>query len=213
MASQVVDRYKEAYKSKFWMPRSSYLPPQVRGTDPYVPKGTDMAVWTYESTDRSGRTKYVAIAFVGKQSKPLFHYSYRDERQREKAIEDAADGRRKELELKEERRQERKQFRHEFNVGDVLYSSWGYDQTNIDFYEVTKVIGPKFVEIRELAQKTVRSEATADYVVPVPGRFAQGSRPMKKRVKPGHAVSIASYANAYKWDGKPKYQTNPMFGH
>jgi hypothetical protein len=212
-ASQVVERYKEAYKGRFWMPRSSYLPPEVRGTDPYVPKGTDMAVWTYEREGKDGKTKYYAIAFIGKQSKPHFHYTYRDERRREKAIEEAADSRRKTLEAKEERRQERLKFKHGLNVGDILYSSWGYDQTNIDFYEVTKVIGPKFVEIRALAQKTVRSEQTADYVAPIPGRFARNSRPMKKRVKPGDSVKITSYSSAYKWDGKPKYQTSPMYGH
>lgn len=27
---------------------------------------------------------------------------------------------------------------HPFEVGDIFYNSWGYDQTNIDFYQVVK---------------------------------------------------------------------------
>ena len=35
---------------------------------------------------------------------------------------------------------------HTFKVGDCLYQSWGYDQTNIDFFEVVAVL-PKSVKI------------------------------------------------------------------
>ena len=28
---------------------------------------------------------------------------------------------------------------HSFNAGDILISKWGYDQTNADFFKVTKV--------------------------------------------------------------------------
>jgi hypothetical protein len=211
-ATQIVERYKQAIR--FTLPRESYLPKEVRGQKPYIPKGTDMAVWYYEvESRRDGKTKYYAIAFLGKQSKPFFHYSYRDERHREREVERIAQGRKEELEAKEERRQERLKFRHDFNVGDILYSSWGYDQTNINFYEVTKILGPKFIEIRELAQKIARSEKTADYVLPMPGRYARHSRPMKKRVAPGGIVKIESFQRAYKWDGKPKYQTSSLYGH
>ena len=35
-------------------------------------------------------------------------------------------------------------------IGDIFYSSWGYDQTNIDYYMVTKIIGKTFVEIQKI---------------------------------------------------------------
>ena len=37
-------------------------------------------------------------------------------------------------------------------VGDVLISSWGYDQTNIDYYMITKLIGKTMVEAVEIGQ-------------------------------------------------------------
>ena len=40
---------------------------------------------------------------------------------------------------------------HTFKIGDCLYQSWGYDQTNIDFFEVVAVL-PKSVKIRPISQ-------------------------------------------------------------
>lgn len=213
-ATEVVNRYKAAYRGKFWTPRSSYLPPEARDKDPYVPDGTDLAVWKYEKPTPGGTgTLYYAIAFVANQNKPLFHYRYPNEAARDQSIEKAAKDRRDTLERKQKKQQERREFKHEFNVGDILYTSWGYDQTNCSFFEVTKILGPKAVEIRELAQATDHSERGADYVVPIPGRYARHSQLMRKMVAPGNRVKIESYAHAHKWDGKPKYQTSALYGH
>jgi hypothetical protein len=212
-AFNVVERYKKAMR-QFTIPRSSYLPPQVRGTEPYIPEGTDMAVWKYEVPSPGGDViLYYAIAFVAKQNKPLFHYRFRDSAHRDREIEKAAENRRLMIKVKEERQQERREFKHDLKEGDILYSSWGYDQTNCNFYEVIKVLGQKVIEIRELAQKTVRAEGVGDYVVPTPGQYARHSRPMRKQVAPGNSVRIESYAHAHKWDGKPKYQTSALYGH
>lgn len=57
---------------------------------------------------------------------------------------------------KEERKVEaakiKEAFVNPFKVGDLLYSSWGYDQTNIDFYQVIKA-GPKSVTVQEICGK------------------------------------------------------------
>jgi hypothetical protein len=34
----------------------------------------------------------------------------------------------------------KRQMPHSLKVGDILYSSWGYDQTNISFYVVTRTM-------------------------------------------------------------------------
>ena len=48
-----------------------------------------------------------------------------------------------ELSYKEQRKQAkteaRKRFQNPYNVGDILHHSWGYDQTNCDFYQVVEV--------------------------------------------------------------------------
>jgi len=101
-------------------------------------------------------------------------------------------------------------------VGDILYSSWGYDQTNVDFYEVTAVAN-SMVEIREVASKIVSEKQGTAYVTALPGRFV--GPPMKKRVAPSvsetnsYHVKITSFSSASLWDGRPKYQTASGWGH
>ncbi len=38
-----------------------------------------------------------------------------------------------------------------YEVGDVLYTSWGYEQTNIDFYQVVSKHGKSTLGIRKIA--------------------------------------------------------------
>ena len=36
---------------------------------------------------------------------------------------------------------------HTLKVGDVLYCSWGYAQTNVDYFKVSEVIGKRIIII------------------------------------------------------------------
>jgi len=190
-------------------PHELNLPPEVRGKDPIVPEGTDLAIWTYARSNAI--TPFLAIAFAAKSSKPLWHHAFRTEMSRDQYIENTAKGRRQALEEKNKRLQERREFKHEFNRGDILVSSWGYDQTNIDYYEVTKVIGPQMIEMRKISKKYVGASGQSDIVMPDPGNYAGPS--LRKKVSPNHYVSLNSFSSAHKWDGKPDHQTNSMYGH
>ena len=210
-ASTVVERFiKSAYHGRFFMPRESYLPKEARGKDPIVPEGTDLAIWPYESEVAEGK-KFYAIGFVAKQSKPLFHFNFRNEASRDQYIQKAIADRKAVLKLKEESRQERREFKHEFNVGDILYASWGYDQTQTNWYEITDILGPTMVALREIGGRLSGSERGADYIIPVPGSYK--GPVLRKRVSPGHSVRITPSIIAHKWDGKPKYETPSGWGH
>lgn len=57
-------------------------------------------------------------------------------------------------------------------VGDIFYSSWGYDQTNVDFYEVAEVTSKCF-RVREIGCKSIVKEGysdMSDHVIPDPTR-------------------------------------------
>jgi hypothetical protein len=100
-------------------------------------------------------------------------------------------------------------------VGDIFYSSWGYDQTNVEFYEVVRLTGASVV-VREVAQQVERSSPPQDYVVPVPGDYIGPE--MTKRIQNGgpdgkHYFTVNSSASAWLWDGRPKYQTSFGWGH
>ena len=174
----------------------------------YFPEGTDLEIVTYES---AGKGLLQAVAFQGKARKPLWFYYFKTEQRRQKQIEDTIEMRKRILERKENERKERMEFQHSLQEGDFLYTSWGYDQTNVNFYQVVTVMSGKTIEIREVAKKVVKSNPPTDYVAPVPNKFIGGK--MRKKVGVGDTVRIESYAHASKWDGKPKYQTSFGWGH
>ena len=43
-------------------------------------------------------------------------------------------------------------------VGDVFYMNWGYDQTNVDFYQVIELVGEQSVRIAHVRPEIVKSE-------------------------------------------------------
>lgn len=99
-------------------------------------------------------------------------------------------------------------------VGDFFYSSWGYDQTNIDFYEVVGLTGAS-VKVRQVS-KAYQGDRMAPQVAVVPVAGAYTSEPMTKRIQQGFstpAFTVNSYAVATLWDGRPKYQTGTGWGH
>lgn len=102
---------------------------------------------------------------------------------------------------------------HPLQPGDILYSSWGYDQTNVDFYEVLGITKASAM-IQKIEKRILPGSGRgSDKVVPVPGKLDQRSKPMQKRVRSDGSVKISSYSNAYPWDGKPKSQTSAGYGH
>lgn len=96
-------------------------------------------------------------------------------------------------------------------VGTVLVSSWGYDQTNIDFYEVVKRTA-KTVEVRPIRRKVQPKGWCQDIVEPLPGSFSGEAfrRKIKDFSRDGNDpfIDINSFAFAHVWDGKPKLETS-----
>ena len=95
-------------------------------------------------------------------------------------------------------------------VGDVFVCSWGYDQTNVDFYEVIAKSGAT-VTIRKIGKNIVHGERGSDRVAPCKGDYR--SEPMKKRISEYGYITISSYASASKQDRESYYQTASGWGH
>lgn len=90
-----------------------------------------------------------------------------------------------------------------FKVGDIVYDSWGYDQTNIDWYQVVKCT-PKSVVIRRIAGEITEKENTmSGQSTPLIHCFT--GTPIRKRVQPGTCDLASNHGCMRKWDGKPKY--------
>ena len=95
-----------------------------------------------------------------------------------------------------------------YKIGDIVYNSWGYEQTNIDFFKVVKV-GPRTIEVREIDQKTEPgseySHGMACKVIPGENFLKEGKTYLLRVKKGGILSSPESYYYISKWDGQPVY--------
>lgn len=185
------------------LPRTFYVPKEHRDEPPMVPEGTDLAIWVW---DEGGRP--YGVAFAGKSNKPLWNYRFRDDAQRQRTIDEATKSRRLTLENKTKKVQERRDYKHPYKVGDIFDTSWGYDQTNVDFYQVVEVRG-KVLIIRKVSEVTDHESQGAEYVVPAKDSFIG---PPMRILPTSSGVKIDGHYGSL-WDGKPVYQTAGGWGH
>lgn len=191
--------------TKYFMSREFYIP---EGAVLMDAQGTDAAVYVYELAGAP-----YSVAFHGTAAKPDYNYRHKSVEQRTDFIARFIAARKSHAEYIAKKRQERK-APHTLKLGAILSSSWGYDQTNVDFYEVVAVVGNNSVKIQKIGQALAEEQKggpSAEYVVPVPGSYK--GEPMLKRVSAGNYIRLNSYSGASVWSGNPKYQTAWGWGH
>ena len=152
------------------------------------------------------------LAFKGKSWKPFIYCYYRQVADRQKALDEAIERAKNDMNEKVNKKLEAEAFVHDYVVGDILTASWGYDQTNISAF---KVIGrtDHSVKLVEIGLKHLPSDHEySDTVIPDPNIQEEG-KPMLRKVNARGGVKIASYMYASKWDGQPEHQTASGYGH
>tara|TARA_Y100000593_G_scaffold85583_1_gene162850 strand:+ start:1109 stop:1693 length:585 start_codon:yes stop_codon:yes gene_type:complete len=152
----------------------------------YIPKGATRVTskeinadfYLYQSGD-----KPAAMAFIGKAQKPRWHYRFASDEKREQRINKTIESEIATKAFKANTRKKRNEAPRGLEVGDVLRASWGYDQTNINYFEVTKLIGKRMVEIREISCVSVGTEWCQGKSSPAIGSYISG--PMRRRATNG----------------------------
>lgn len=140
----------------------------------YIPNGarkvqhlhTTAVAYLYE---RDG--KPYAVTFYGKSQKPTWHYHFANTAKREQRIAGFFASCLAHKHMQQARTAERKSAGRGLAEGDVLSAMWGYEQTNIDYYQVTKLIGDSMVEVRKIATDREETEWQQGKVVPMLGQF------------------------------------------
>ncbi len=141
-------------------------------------------------------TGLVALGFQGKKVKASFHYKFTSQESLKNHVDSFVNGLEKTAEDKAKFKAERAQPRA-LNVGDVLVSSWGYEQTNIDYFQVVGLVGKSSVMLQEIAKdKTTDSRGDTGKCVPVLDKFI--GEPFTKKVVHGVRVTLTSYSSASK---------------
>lgn len=168
-----------AFTREFYIPQGGKLTHNMEG----------MEIYYYQS-------KFPClVAFQGRAGKPYAKFSFQTEQRREDYAQSLLASHLKRSAAKKARQAERKAFRHTLKVGDILHSSWGYDQTNVDFYQVIEA-REKTVLIRSIRKESVGATGMdCDRVKACPGDFVESQEPMLK--KPGHNNTVN--INGYTW--------------
>jgi hypothetical protein len=128
----------------------------------------------YTGTD--GKSRPVAVGFTGTAGKPDIYYYFKNEEKREAYIAKWLQEQKQKLEYKAERKAKKQAPAIHvlpYKPGDIIYNSWGYDQTNIDFYQVTRCTKAS-VFIRPIKAEYSDRSAGCDmaaYVIPVKDSF------------------------------------------
>jgi hypothetical protein len=198
--------------------------------DFYIPKAamkvadklSDAVV--YLSLNTKGKPR--ATVFFGKQAKPVADYWYPDEAQREKRVRQLFEARRAYAKRVADRRAESKAFQHTAKLGDIYRTCWGYDQTNVEFFEITELRG-KHAILREIQVVAADNGMGSERVVPQSGAYLEpryeGDKrglPIRRLIQNGW-IKIDDVRTASPWGkrvagtviGMPASRTASGWGH
>lgn len=182
----------------------------------------------------------IEIAFDGKPSEAIraalkemrfrWHsvkkvwYGYKDEQTARAAI-DAADGGVASTPRAMKAAAE-KVNKYGVKVGDIFSASWGYDQTQVDFFQVVALVGETSARVREVYPRMIDEKPTCSMAADRTYEMTTELLPPAstsvfikdqekgdlKRIKPGYCqdpdeanancyFNLSSFANAYKCNG------------
>lgn len=172
----------------------------------YADPESDLVAYAYVSRERPA-----LIAYVGKAGKPCAWYHYASAWARFAALIRLIVERRAVLAERKARRDAAKRP-HSLEVGHVFVASWGYDQTNVDYYQVVRIVGPRMVEVRKIRSRMVESGGEASMsgrAVPEIDDFCgEPARVLVNVGSYGPSISppgLGKYASAGLWNGRPNY--------
>lgn len=180
------------------VPSSALL---IRTKDPLLAK-SNVEVYVWEE-DVAGKPVYWAAVFEGRSRKPRVFDAYISPQERESAVKTSLSRLTNYVKVMLERRKERSQPTS-LQKGDFLYTSGGYNQTNVAFYQVVGLTkSGKSIRVRQVAKNFVNKDMTR--VVPVPGKFL--GKMITVRSSGDGATIDGEFAS--KFEGRPVYQTSP----
>lgn len=140
----------------------------------------NLEVHTYKTN-----TGNIAIGYYGRQTNPAFHNRYKDDATLREYVS------RLETSLEEHRAkiaERRKAVPHDVKVGDIFRASWGYDQTNIDYYQCVGLVGSTMGTFRKIAAQSQEDGFMQGDSVPAVGHFV--GEPFRARIRGGDRPAI-----------------------
>lgn len=135
------------------------------------------------------------VIFEGRKSKPSVYFAYPNEDRRKYALDNF---------VKKAEENANRYNGNNLEVGDILVYSWGYEQTNIDFFKVVRKT-EKSVAIVEIGKNAIGSRGFMSNDVE-PNPEIEKGKPVTRRVN-NDFVSMR-FGIAKKWNGEPVNETS-----
>jgi hypothetical protein len=131
---------------------------RIRLADPAPADAQRHLTFAWVKAPYGDRGQYTVKAWRGKAQKPFVYGLHRNEAAADAWIEQQKQLEAQSVNIKATRKAEKavnaEKMREQLVVGTLLHYSWGYDQTNCEFYQIISRQGAKAV-IREIAGETV----------------------------------------------------------
>lgn len=81
--------------------------------------------------------------------------------------------------IEQQEAQQEKTARDFIKVGDILYTCWGYEQTNTEFFKVIKIIGKRYFLIREVKAEEIKNNGNMSGFFRATNEFIEDKEPLK----------------------------------
>ena len=158
------------------------------------------------------QTKYCLQIWRPKALKPYANYYFKTEAERDAYIQNAVKCHESSLKLKAEHKAARMGTQEQIDavkIGDIFHFSWGYEQTNCDFFQVVAKRG-KMVDIKAINAKSTEQStgnSMSDYRLPEKDAFVDDQTTTKRlQFSEGTPyLNMASYGYCSLWDGEKCY--------
>lgn len=163
-----------------------------------------MKIWYYGSSGHF----YAIIQRTGKAKalKRGDHLKLRSEARREEWAQEQLEGAKSRADRVADRKEEDRAHRTSLVVGSIIYSTWGYEQTNVDFAEVVSVNpSGKTVMVRAISKRLESNEGGSSMsgnAFPVPGSFNGEAKIFRPKKFDSGRMGDQHYS---KWNGGPVY--------
>lgn len=193
------------------MPREFYLP---KSAVKVSAKNSGAVAYVWTKINQAGQSLPCAALFAGKATKPIWRFQFLTLAQREQRIKEGFAAVSQSEARKRATREARKGFANPYKSGDLFRWTWGYDQTNVNYFEVIESKG-RYVTVREIESKAIENGSTmTGKCIPLPGQFRKNKEPKRCLAGDG-SIRIEPWARggrAYYLKPEKMIGTVPVYG-
>lgn len=157
----------------------------------------------FDMTLKNGRNYPCLIVFNNKKRKPLKNNYFNSLEQRDYSLKTLKADIKEEIDRNNVYIENAKEKIQQIKINSILYSSWGYEQTNIDFYMVIERRGIT-VTLQKIGQNIIERSRN-DRGLCMANEDMKIGEPFKKRISKYGYVNLNSYSYASLWDGNSLY--------